>query len=159
MVLIVYNNKKMKQSSVHNLTWFPIFLISLKSIVLGLIWFFHPEPWLLDKEPNEALLQSTFKVLFSLEANSFLPIYLKVLYRFFALWLVTIGLLIFFYVMITRLGTFYSRISIYFVLIITLFGLYYLVFNFLPLSPFIPLLYGLTILLCSSIYFSMQLKE
>ena len=159
MDLLVFKNKKMKQSIVHNLVWSPIFLISLIAIVLGVLCFFHPEPWLLNKIPNEELLQTSFKVLFSLEANKFLPSYLKVIYKFFAFWLLTVGLLIFSYVRVTRLGTFHSRVMLYPILIIALLSLFYLVFNFLPQSPFIPLLYGIIILLGSSIYFSTQLKQ
>tara|TARA_B100001250_G_scaffold234135_1_gene200998 strand:+ start:1871 stop:2119 length:249 start_codon:yes stop_codon:yes gene_type:complete len=82
----------MRQHIVHNFIWFPIFLIGLVTLALGLIWVFHPEPWLLDKAPNEALIQTTFKNLFSLEINKYLPSYLKVIYQFLGLWLITIGL-------------------------------------------------------------------
>ena len=47
------------------------FLIGVVVLAFGLIWAFHPEPWLLDKPPNEALLQTTFKNLFIHEINKF----------------------------------------------------------------------------------------
>ncbi len=156
---LVSKNKIMKQDLIHNLIWFPIFLIGLISVCLGIAWLLHPEPWMLDKTPNEALLQTTFDNLFSLEVNSFLPLYLKTIYRFFGLWMITIGLIIWSYVNVTRLGTSNSRNSLYYILSTTLFGLYFLVFSYLPTSPFIPVLYGLTILLVCSVYFSIQLKE
>ena len=83
----------MNQKTVHNLIWTPIFLIGIISLAFGLIWIFHPEPWLIDQPANEALLQISFHEIFSYSANKFLPSYLTVIYKFFGLWLITIGLL------------------------------------------------------------------
>ena len=149
----------MRQHIVHNFIWFPIFLIGLVTLALGLIWVFHPEPWLLDKAPNEALIQTTFKNLFSLEINKYLPSYLKVIYQFLGLWLITIGLLILAYVKVTRLATAQARNAMYFIMLITLFGIFYLVFTFLPTSPLIPILYILGLLLICSLGFSTQLDD
>ena len=57
-------NKKMDKRLAHNLTWFPIFLIGILAISLGAVWCVHDEPWLLDKPPNEVLLQTSFDILF-----------------------------------------------------------------------------------------------
>ena len=149
----------MRQHIVHNFIWFPIFLIGLVTLALGLIWVFHPEPWLLDKAPNEALIQTTFKTLFSLEINKYLPSYLKVIYQFLGLWLITIGLLILAYVKVTRMATTQVRNAMYFIMLITLFGIFYLVFTFLPTSPLIPILYILGLLLICSLGFSTQLDD
>ena len=149
----------MRQHIVHNFIWFPIFLIGLVTLALGLIWVFHPEPWLLDKAPNEALIQTTFKNLFSLEINKYLPSYLKVIYQFLGLWLITIGLLILAYVKVTRLATAQARNAMCFIMLITLFGIFYLVFTFLPTSPLIPMLYLLGLLLICSLGFSTQLDD
>ena len=149
----------MRQHIVHNFIWFPIFLIGLVTLALGLIWVFHPEPWLLDKAPNEALIQTTFKNLFSLEINKYLPSYLKVIYQFLGLWLITIGLLILAYVKVTRMPTTQARNAMYFIMLITLFGIFYLVFTFLPTSPLIPMLYLLGLLLICSLGFSTQLDD
>ena len=149
----------MRQHIVHNFIWFPIFLIGLVTLALGLIWVFHPEPWLLDKAPNEALIQTTFKNLFSLEINKYLPSYLKVIYQFLGLWLITIGLLILAYVKVTRMATTQVRNAMYFIMLITLFGIFYLVFTFLPTSPLIPMLYLLGLLLICSLGFSTQLDD
>jgi len=149
----------MRQHIVHNFIWFPIFLIGLVTLALGLIWVFHPEPWLLDKAPNEALIQTTFKNLFSLEINKYLPSYLKVIYQFLGLWLITIGLLILAYVKVTRMATTQARNAMYFIMLITLFGIFYLVFTFLPTSPLIPMLYLLGLLLICSLGFSTQLDD
>ena len=149
----------MRQHIVHNFIWFPIFLIGLVTLALGLIWVFHPEPWLLDKAPNEALIQTTFKNLFSLEINKYLPSYLKVIYQFLGLWLITIGLLILAYVKVTRMATTQVRNAMYFIMLITLFGIFYLVFTFLPTSPLIPMLYLLGLLLICSLGCSTQLDD
>jgi len=149
----------MRQHIVHSFIWFPIFLIGLVTLVLGLVWVCHPEPWLLDQPPNEALIQTTFKNLFSLEINKYLPSYLKVIYQFLGLWLITIGLLILAYVKVTRLATAQARNAMYFIMLITLFGIFYLVFTFLPTSPLIPVLYILGLLLICSLGFSTQLDD
>ncbi|MFL2983799.1 MAG: hypothetical protein ACJZ12_05345 [Candidatus Neomarinimicrobiota bacterium] len=149
----------MDQRTTHNLVWIPIFLIGMIALILGFIWLVHPEPWLVDQDPNEALIQTSFKNLFLHEINNHLSSYLIVLYRFFGLWLITIGFLIMAFVKVTRLGTTSSQGSIYFILSIVLIGLFYLIFTFLPSSPLVPILYLLTILLGCSIYFSRRLNE
>ena len=149
----------MNNRVIHNLIWIPIFVIGIIAIILGIVWLLHPEPWLLDKAPNENLLKKFFDVLFSEKINSDLPIYLKVIYRFFGLWLLTIGLLIINYIYITRLGTKLARNFLFFILAITLIGIYYLVLTFLPTSPLLPVLYILTSCLFCSMYFSLQLAD
>ena len=99
----------MKKRTIHNLVWIPVFLIGLAALGLGLEWCFHPEPWLLDQQPNEALLQISFNTLFAEEINAHLPEYLRVIYRFFGLWRTGIGLLIIAYVQVTRMGTSLAR--------------------------------------------------
>ncbi len=144
----------MNQKTIHNFIWAPIFLIGLVSLAFGFIWVLHPEPWLLDQPANEALLQTSFNELFSEDANKFLPFYLIVIYRFFGLWLITIGLLVLSYVKITKLGTKQARLLIHSTLFLTLISMYYLIFKYLPISPLIPTLYIFTLLLGLSIYFS-----
>ena len=148
----------MDKRLVHNFIWIPIMLIGFIAIAMGLMWAFHKEPWLLDKAPNEILLKKSFKELLSNDVNFFLPSYLSVVYKFFGLWLTSVGLLIINYVYITRMGTKESRSSLYFVLLLILIGIYFLVFNFIPSSPFIPVLYILTILYSISLFFSFKLE-
>ena len=149
----------MNQHIIHNLVWVPIFLIGLTALFFGLIWFWHPEPWLIDQLPNEELLQTTFEKLFSLKNNHYLPSYLKIIYRFFGLWLITVGLLILTFVKVTRLGTKQARIPIYSILLFTLVILYYLMFTYLKTSPLFPVLYVFTFLLGLSIYASTLIRE
>ena len=133
----------MNQKTIHNFIWAPISLIGVVSLAFGSIWILHPEPWLLDQPANEALLQTSFNELFSDDANKFLPSYLIVIYRFFGLWLITIGLLVLSLVKITRLGTKQARFLIHSTLFLTLLSMYYLIFKYLPTSPLIPTLYVL----------------
>ena len=149
----------MQKQTIHNLVWIPVFLIGLVAIVLGLEWYFHPEPWLLDQMPNEALLQTSFNTLFAKEINAHLPAYLRVIYRFFGLWLTGIGLLIIAYVQVTRMGTSLARNLLLGVMFIILVGIYYMILKFIPTSPFLPLVHVLTILWITSTYFSITLKK
>ena len=148
----------MNQKTVHNLIWTPIFLIGIVSLAFGLIWIFHPEPWLIDQPANEALLQTSFDEIFSYSANKFLPYYLTVIYKFFGLWLITIGLLVLSHVKMTKLGTKQARFLIHSTLFITLLSMYYLIFKYLPSSSLIPTLYIFTFLLSLSIYFSSHIE-
>ena len=149
----------MNQKTIHNFIWAPIFLIGVVSLAFGFIWILHPEPWLLDQPANEALLQTSFNELFSYDANKFLPSYLIVIYRFFGLWLITIGLLVLSLVKITRLGTKQARFLIHSTLFLTLLSMYYLIFKYLPTSPLIPTLYIFTLFLGLSIYFSSRITS
>ena len=159
MVLLPYRNKIMDKRFSHNLTWLPIFLIGLIAMFLGIVWCVHDEPWLLDKSPNEVLLQNSFDNLFSDKINIGLPAYLTVIYRFFGLWLLTVGSLIIIYIYVTRLGTEIARNAIFIILFATLMGIYYLVFTYLPSSPLFPVLYILTLCLLCSIFFSKHLSD
>ena len=149
----------MDKRTIHNLVWIPVCLIGVIAIALGSVWCLHPEPWLLDQSPNEALLQTSFNNLFSKKVNIGLPNYLKVIYRFLGLWLLSLGLLIIIFVQITRLGTKQAQKLIYVVIFFVLLGIYYLVLNYLPTSPLLPVLYMLTLLFFCSFYFSFQLGE
>ena len=149
----------MNQRTIHNLVWFPNFLIGVTALIFGLIWFWHPEPWLIDKSPNEILLQTTYEKIFSFEPNKYLPSYLKVIYKFFGLWLITIGLLIITFVRVTKLGTKQARTSIHIIMVFVLIMLYHLVFSYLETSPLIPSLYLFTLLLSISMYSSTLIRE
>ena len=72
---------------------------------------------------------------------------------------ITIGSLIIGYVYVTRLGTKIARNCIFLILIVTLLGIYFLVLNYLPSSPLMPVLYFLTFCLFLSIFFSKPLPD
>lgn len=143
----------------HNLIWIPLFLIGMGLVGFGLGWLVHPEPWMLDQPPNEALLKTSFSKLFAADINTYLPDYLRVIYRFFGWWVISIGILIIIYVQVTRLGTVLSRISILGAMLFILIGVGYMVFHFIPTSPFKMILYLQAGLWFTSAYFSTQLKD
>jgi|TARA_B100000809_G_scaffold70751_1_gene68285 hypothetical protein len=157
--ITVISPKLMNQKTIHNLTWIPLFLIGLGSVGLGLGWLIHPEPWILDQAPNEALLQTSFQILFAADINVRLPDYLLVIYRFFGWWVMSIGLLIMTYVHVTRMGTTLARNSILGVLLTILVGVAYMVFNFIPSSPFKVVIYLQSAMWLTSAYYSTQLRD
>ena len=151
MAHLVYKVKIVNKRIAHNLTWIPIFLIGILTISLGVVWCTHEEPWLLDKSPNEVLLSE--------KINIGLPSYLTIVYRFLGLCMLTIGFLIIGHVYTTRLGTKIARNCIFLILFVTLLGIYYLVLNYLPSSPLMPVLYFLTFCLSLSVFFSKHLPD
>ena len=156
---LVYKVKIVNKRIAHNLTWIPIFLIGILTISLGVVCCTNEQPWLLYKSLNEALLQTSFDVLLSEKINIGLPSYLKVVYRFLGLYMLTIGFLIIGYVYITRLGTKIARNCIFLILFVTLLGIYFLVLNYLPSSPLMPALYFFTFCLFLSVFFSKYLPD
>ena len=159
MAHLVYKVKIVNKRIAHNLTWIPIFLIAILTISLGAVWCIHEQPWLLDKSPNEVLLQTSFDILLSEKTNIGLPSYLTIIYRFLGLCMLTIGSLITGYVYVTRLGTKTARDCIFLILFVTLLGIYFLVLNYLPSSPLMPVLYFLTFCLFLSVFFSKHLSD
>ncbi len=149
----------MSKAAVHNLSWMPIFVFGAGSIYLGLRWLVHPEPWLLDQIPNEILIQKSFEELFQSKINFYLPDYLKVIYLFLGWCAIGVGMLIIIYVDITRMGTFKSRLYILSTLLIFLVGFYYLIFNYIPLTPFKKELYLMSLLWFISAFFSLKLRS
>ena len=159
MARLVYKVKIVDKRIAHNLTWIPIFLIGILTISLGAVWCTHEQPWLLDKSSNEVLLQTSFDVLLSEKINIGLPSYLKIVYRFLGLYMLTIGSLIIGYVYVTRLGTKTARNCVFLILFVTLLGIYFLVLNYLQLSLLMPVLHFLTFCLFLSVFFSKYLPD
>ena len=72
----------------------PLTISGLLMLVLGSRWMIVDDPWLLDKVANEERLRMTFEELFDADINKTLPDYLKQIYRFFGLWVSSLGLFI-----------------------------------------------------------------
>ena len=159
MAHTVYKNKKNHQRIAHNLVWLPIAIIGFIVLLLGLTWFIHPEPWLLDRVLNEALIRTSFQKLFSASINRYLPTYFKVIYKFLGLCLIATGFVTLSYVNITRLGTRSSRKHLYTLFFLIFVGVYYLIFMYFSLSLFKPILHILTLLYFISVVSSLFLKE
>ena len=143
----------------HNLTWVPMFIIGLSALVLGVVYVTINEPWLLDKEANEKLLGVTYNTLFSQNVNQHLPNYLTLMYRFFGWWVVSIGLLISVYVLVTKMGTQLARNTLHIVTVIILTGIYCIEYHFIPETPFLWLTHSIALLFLVSIYGSVKLKQ
>ena len=149
----------MNKRIAHNFTWGPIFIIGIIANILGVILCMHKEPWLLNQIPNEALLQTSFSILFSEKINIGLPLFLSMIYRFFGIWLLTIGSIIICYVYVTRLGTKIARNSIFAILLVTLVAIYYLIFSYLPSFALLPILHFLALCLVLSVFCSKYLPD
>ena len=143
----------------HNLTWVPMFIIGLSALVLGVFYVTINEPWLLNKEANEKLLGVTYNTLFAQNANRHLPNYLTLMYRFFGWWVVSIGLLISVYVLVTKMGTHLARNILHIVTVIILTGIYCIEYHFIPETPFLWLTHSIALLFLVSIYGSVKLKQ
>ena len=143
----------------HNLTWVPMFIVGLSALVLGVVYVTINEPWLLDKEANEKLLGVTYNTLFAQNVNQHLPNYLTLMYRFFGWWVVSIGLLISVYVLVTKMGTQLARNTLHIVTVIILTGIYCIEYHFIPETPFLWLTHSIALLFLVSIYGSVKLKQ
>ena len=149
----------MNRRVAHNFTWGPLFIIGIVANILGVILFMHKEPWLLNQMPNEVLLQTSFSILFLEKVNIGLPLFLTAIYRFFGLWLLTIGSIIICYVYVTRLGTKVARNSLYFILSVILIAIYYLIFSYLPSPSLLLILHFLALCLVVSVFCSKFLPD
>ena len=149
----------MNNKTLHNLVWVPISLIGLVTVFLGVVWLFYPEPWILDRTPNEFILKTSFKELFAASINEHLPDYLIMIYKFFGWWVVSIGLLLLTYVYVTRMGTNLARNAIHTMIAGILSGVYLMIFRFIPTTPFLYGIYGITALLLLSLWTSKQINQ
>ena len=101
----------------------PFLIIGFMAFLLGLLWLFVPDPWMLDKSANVILLDESYSSLFSEPINRNLPKYLTLLYRFFGVWGTSLGLLILAFTIITRLGTKMARGFSQVITLFTLIGI------------------------------------
>ena len=136
-----------------------MFIIGLSALVLGVFYVTINEPWLLNKEANEKLLGVTYNTLFAQNVNQHLPNYLTLMYRFFGWWVVSIGLLISVYVLVTKMGTQLARNTLHIVTVIILTGIYCIEYHFIPETPFLWLTHSIALLFLVSIYGSVKLKQ
>ena len=139
---------------------YPLCLIGLVMIVLGMRWLINNEPWLLDEVANIERLNMTFEQLFEPEINKTLPGYLRQIYRFFGFWVVIIGLFIasFSRPHIIKIHKEISKIVIYIVGFMMVFGLY-LGYSLIPSSHFITLIWILFIFYLISLFSFIKLKN
>jgi len=153
--LILHMNPKI----LHNLSVSLIFFLGLSGIALGLGWLIAPEPWLLDQSANEKLLGTSFSEILSAPINQNLHLYLTMLYRFLGWWMISLGVLVISYIIVTRMGTEMSRGFIHSVLFILLIGTTVIEKIFISSSPFLILTILLWFLWFISLWSGIQLKK
>ena len=149
----------MNAKSLHNLTTIPFLIMGLCAFFLGLGWIFSSEPWMLDKAANTILLDESYENLFSKTINRNLPKYLTLLYRFFGLWVSSLGILLLSYTIVTRLGSGMARGFLHSTFFITLVGISLIEYVFIPSSPFVYLTIVLWLLWSISVWAGLQLKK
>ena len=149
----------MNPKLLHNLTVIPFFILGITSFIMGLGWMLSSEPWMLDEYANTILLEESYKDLFAHPINENLPRYLTLLYRFFGLWVTTIGMLIMSFTIVTRLGTVMARNFIQSSFFITLIGISIIEYIFIPSSHFIYLTFVLWVLWGVSVWAGIKLKK
>ena len=139
---------------------YPLCLIGVIMIILGIRWLINYEPWLLDEVANVEKLDMTFEKLFEPEINKTLPGYLRQIYRFFGFWVVIIGLFItcFSRPSVIEIHKEISKILIYIVGFMMVFGLY-LGYSLIPSSHFISLIWILFIFYLVSLFSYIKLKD
>ena len=87
---------------------------------------------MLDKAANIILLDESYEKLFSEKVNRNLPKYLTLLYRFFGLWVSSLGLLLLSYTIVTRMGSSMARGFLHCTFFITLVGISIIEYIFIP---------------------------
>ena len=149
----------MNPKLLHNLTVIPFFILGITSFIMGFGWMLSSEPWMLDEYANTILLEESYKDLFAHPINENLPRYLTLLYRFFGLWVTTIGMLIISFTIVTRSGTVMARNFIQSSFFITLIGISIIEYIFIPSSHFVYLTFVLWILWGVSVWAGIKLKK
>ena len=149
----------MNPKILHNLTMAPFLIIGLMAFILGLAWLITSEPWMLDKSANVVLLDESYSNLFSEPINRNLPKYLMLLYRFFGVWVTSLGLLILGFTIVTRMGTTLARVVAQVITLFTLIGISTLEKLFISSSPFVYVTILLWILWSISVLAGISLKK
>ena len=148
----------MNRNLLHKMFWIPLFILGVVLLLLGPRWMIVEEPWLLDKIANEEALGMSFDNLFNESVNKTLPDYLRIIYRFFGLWITGLGIMICAYLLMVDLELKKSRYTI--LTIITIILGISLIYGhvFIPSSPFIYLMWGLVLLYIISLIASIQIN-
>ena len=130
----------------------PLTITGLLMLVLGSRWMIVDDPWLLDKVANEERLKMTFEELFKPEINKTLPSYLEQIYRFFGLWVSSLGLFILLFSRPKLIKYKQVRISLLICSGVMIYSGLILGYVLIPKSPFIYLGWSLIILHLISSY-------
>ena len=138
---------------------YPLMLIGLTLILLGVRWMIVEDPWMLDETANIDKLNMDFVELFEADVNKTLPGYLKQIYRFFGFWVLIIGLFL-----ITFSSPKFSNQKLIAKYLLSIVGFMiviglWLSYALIPESHFINLTWGMLCLYFISIYAYKEIKN
>ncbi len=136
----------------------PMMIMGLLLLLLGSRWIVVEEPWLLDKIANEDHLKVSFEELFEADINENLPDYLKQIYRFFGLWVSTIGLFILLFSRPQLIIDNKIRVNLLICSGVMIYAGLILGYAWIPKSPFIYLGWSLVSLHLISLYNHKKIK-
>jgi len=149
----------MSKSVLQKLLSYPLILIGLVMMVLGVRWMNVDEPWMLDKVANVERLNGSFIDLFNATGSIDLEGYLTQIYSFFGFWVLIIGMFITSFSSPTIIIKKYVGIRLLPILgYILIFGLY-LGYKWIPSSHFIWLTWSLLGVYLLSLYAFLKLKN
>lgn len=137
----------------------PLYLIAITMLIIGPRWIFVEDPWLLDKIANEEILDMSFVELFDDPINETLPEYLRTIYRFFGLWVTSIGILIISQLIFFNVNNSKARLNIQFIVGFILLISMYFGYTKIPSSPFIYLMWIFMALLLISLFGSFKMGK
>ncbi len=115
----------------------PMITMGLVMIILGARWMIVDEPWMLDQVANEERLDMSFDELFEPNINENLPGYLRQIYRFFGLWVITIGMFIALFSRPKIIENNNIRLILLFCVGLMIYSTLILSYILIPSSPFI----------------------
>lgn len=115
----------------------PMIAMGLVMIILGARWMIVDEPWMLDQVANEERLDMSFDELFEPNINENLPGYLRQIYRFFGLWVITIGMFIALFSTPKIIENNNIRLILLFCVGLMIYSTLILSYILIPSSPFI----------------------
>ena len=138
---------------------YPLMLIGLTLILLGVRWMIVEDPWMLDETANIDKLNMDFVELFEADVNKTLPGYLKQIYRFFGFWVLIIGLFL-----ITFSSPKFSNQKLIAKYLLSIVGFMIIIglwlsYALIPESHFINLTWGMLCLYFISIYAYKEIKN
>ena len=131
---------------------YPVLIISVVISISGIRWLISPEPWILDQVANEERLAMTFNELFLIEGNDTLGAYLKQIYRFLGLYVLSTGLILLVFASNKFFKNKSFRNKYLSVLGILLFSNILLAYFWIPSSHFIYIMWGAILLYLGSLY-------
>ena len=160
MIYIYHSRKLLKNLKMSNKIFtYPLFIIGISLLILGVRWMVVDKPWMLDEVANIDRLKMNFEELFKPEINRNLPGYLRQIYRFFGFWVIIIGLFISMFTSPNIVLSKSIRLRLLFVMGVMMILGTILGYALIPSSHFITLIWIMNALYLLSIYGHIKLNE